>query len=107
MQAAGQSATQPAREPAWPDLAATSPTWALPLLGIGPQEPERLRPPVRGSQHGGEVGGEAGETLPHLEGLTNSSPEGSQRPPKLSGKRQGLPAGARHIRQDPLPPFYG
>ncbi|XP_044923723.1 translation initiation factor IF-2-like [Mustela putorius furo] len=78
---AGQSSTQPALEPAWPDLAAASPTWALPRLGIGPQEPERLRRPVRGPYNGWEVGEKQARPCPTLR-PTNSSPGGSQGPPQ-------------------------
>ncbi|XP_068412265.1 uncharacterized protein [Eschrichtius robustus] len=38
---------QPPLEPAWPDLAAASPTWALPRLGTGFPEPALPRPPAR------------------------------------------------------------
>lgn len=62
-------------EPAWPDLAATSPTWAPPCLGTGPQEPVLLRRDT-GSQDKCETSGEAAKTPPHLEGLAESGQPG-------------------------------
>lgn len=55
---AGQSAIQPKLEPAWPDLGAASPTWALPRLGTRPGEPAQLRPPARGHGSGQRVPGQ-------------------------------------------------
>ncbi|XP_061059789.1 collagen alpha-1(I) chain-like [Eubalaena glacialis] len=47
---------QPPLEPAWPDLAATSPTWALPRLGTGFPEPALPRPPARPGPRPGTEG---------------------------------------------------
>lgn len=102
-------------EPAWPDLAAASPTWALLRLGTNRPEPALPRPPDRPGAMGGDgglgcappgvprtgvrVGGEGAEALFHLQSLADSRlPAWAQGALRASLRGGSPPAGANTRR---------